>query len=473
MYICKHDRELIDCITKFCDNTTIPKGFYKWINSLKINLGLKQKDTCKCSVCSKCYKINKSINEYDICPHCQSKLIIKRFNIKYYENKQYLKLIQPYEDKFGKAYLIRAFELRSDQLSYIQKTKHTITEYARQIVYLSGEIGITVKINTMRKNTSGYWYISYWEEVLKWIPTNSLELFYGKFYPDNIDDILQSKYFKLKPLLDKTENINICEVIDAINTNNYVFEMLNKAQLYNLAIRYDEFKKGKFNEVFGIDKSYLKFMQENNITIDELEILKTIKIADIKLIRYLDKFYYELDELLEYCKPLDLYKYNLKPENAHEYLDYIGFCIKLRYNLKDKKILYPSNLKKEHDKLSKIIEINKDKINRCRIKRKYKKLEKNIYHNKKFIIFPTKSIEEMIDESMQQNNCVKTYVERVANGECDIYFMRLIRDKTKSLVTVEVRNNKVVQQRTKNNMDTTPEQKRFLKKWESEVLQCQ
>ena len=76
----------------------------------------------------------------------------------------------------------------------------------------------------------------------------------------------------------------------------------------------------------------------------------------------------------------------------------------------------------------------------------------------------------MINESAQQNNCVKTYADRVAKGRCDIYFMRLVNEREKSLVTVEVRGNKVVQQRIKNNMDTTPEQKRFLKKWEKEIL---
>ena len=48
--------------------------------------------------------------------------------------------------------------------------------------------------------------------------------------------------------------------------------------------------------------------------------------------------------------------------------------------------------------------------------------------------------------------------------------MRLLSNKDKALVTVEVRNNKVVQQRIKNNQDTTKEQKKFLKQWEEEIL---
>ena len=44
--------------------------------------------------------------------------------------------------------------------------------------------------------------------------------------------------------------------------------------------------------------------------------------------------------------------------------------------------------------------------------------------------------------------------------------MRKLSDLNKSLVTVEVRDNTVVQKRTKNNEITTKEQDKFLQKWE-------
>lgn len=71
---------------------------------------------------------------------------------------------------------------------------------------------------------------------------------------------------------------------------------------------------------------------------------------------------------------------------------------------------------------------------------------------------------------MQQHNCVSTYAERIAKGECTIYFMRLLEDKKSSLVTVEVKNNSVVQKRTKYNKPTNSKQDRFLDIWEKEVL---
>mgnify|MGYP003306511494 CR=1 FL=1 len=86
------------------------------------------------------------------------------------------------------------------------------------------------------------------------------------------------------------------------------------------------------------------------------------------------------------------------------------------------------------------------------------------------MIFPAKSVKELEDESKQQNHCVRTYAEKYANGKCDIYFMREIDKPKNSLVTIEVREDKIVQSRIKNNGEPDRIQKNFLKKWETKVL---
>ena len=142
----------------------------------------------------------------------------------------------------------------------------------------------------------------------------------------------------------------------------------------------------------------------------------------------------------------------------------------LKLDLKDKNILYPKEIKQAHDILLDQYEKYKDKITDKSIKRRAKKLQKYIYEDNEFIIFPAENYESLIDESSQQKNCVRTYAERIANGECDIYFMRYKKTKEKSLVTIEVQKHKVVQKRTKNNEKTTKKQDRFLKKWEEKIL---
>jgi len=188
------------------------------------------------------------------------------------------------------------------------------------------------------------------------------------------------------------------------------------------------------------------------------------------VIRYFSEV--DLNEIVRYHVDLDslLKLTSYSKSMNHEYADYLRFADQLGYNMKDKRILYPKDIKREHDRLYKMIEINRDKILNKNISKRYKELKCNAYHDNTFVIFPAKSVESLIKESKEQDNCVKTYASKYAAGDSDIYFMRLLANPNKSLVTVEVKNNKVVQQRTKHNDSTTDEQKVFLRKWEKEVL---
>ena len=469
MYVKKEDRLLIEEINQYVDKWIDTKEFNKFIDNQKLYIGIYNKNNqCVCSKCNKEFLLSNKYKKYTIidwmnpknmciCPYCKQELILKRTNN--FSFKDYVMYLIPYKDD---TYILRNYEI----LNYYNKQmKHKVTEYGRQLV--SGHYGSKgFIINTMRKNTSGYYYINYLENVEYWKP----ELYIcasGKCFVDN--ETIQAKYYNPKDIFDNTD-VNIPSLLHAIIHNDYRIELLTKAKLYNLIDYYEDFNFNKsFEKQFGVDRSYLKFMQDNNITYDELYVLKLVKIKDYELIQYLSNFH-RLEELLNYCKPYDLKKYKLKISNEHIFLDYLDFCKKLKYDLKDKKVLYPKQLHKKHDELMNLIKINKDKVISRKIKSRYNKIKSNCYQNKKFIIFPVKNINELLEESKEQNNCVKTYAERIAKGQCDIYFMRLKTYPEKSLVTVEVRNNKVVQQRIKNNFETNKEQQNFLKLWERKVL---
>lgn len=460
MYIRKELRNEIEILNNYVDNFKNTKGFKDFINSKKIYIAVKDKDKFICSKCNNYFSSNKKINEYDICPKCKQKLLLKR--TKRYEYKDYVMYLIKYLDK----YIVRNYEINSYYCGW--GMKHIVTEYGRQEIEKDGRLGLKIMINNMRKNTGGYWYINYIEKTEYWKPEYYLSI-YGFVYID--DNTLLANYWNSKELLDNVE-VNISDILYGIYYNNYTLEMLVKNKLYNLASEFQKFKKGNFEDTFGVDKSYLNFMIENNITPDELKILAKVKIKDINLIRYLNDFDYTLDKLLKYCNPLDLYKYRLNSKNVYEYLDYLKFAKELGFNIKDKKYLYPKNLKQQHNQYMNQVEINKNKVINNKIKSKYKKLIKNKFEYKKYIIIPADSMQSLIDESSQQNNCVKTYAERIARNECDIYFMRCTNSLDKSLVTIEVKNNKVVQQRIKNNMDTNNEQKKIIKLWENKILNC-
>lgn len=79
-------------------------------------------------------------------------------------------------------------------------------------------------------------------------------------------------------------------------------------------------------------------------------------------------------------------------------------------------------------------------------------------------IYP-KSTQEIKDEAVSQNNCVASYIKRVIDGQCHIMFLRKKECPDKSLVTIEIRNGKIVQALQKFNNPLTSEQQEVVDKW--------
>lgn len=79
-------------------------------------------------------------------------------------------------------------------------------------------------------------------------------------------------------------------------------------------------------------------------------------------------------------------------------------------------------------------------------------------------IYPD-STSEIKDEAVSQNNCVASYIDRVIDGECHIMFLRKKHDPKKSLVTIEIRGNKIVQAKRHFNYPVTAEDQVAIDKW--------
>lgn len=83
-------------------------------------------------------------------------------------------------------------------------------------------------------------------------------------------------------------------------------------------------------------------------------------------------------------------------------------------------------------------------------------------------IYP-KTTQDIKDEAVQQANCVASYIQKVIDGNCHIMFLRQ-QNKTlpkeeqynKSLVTLEIRDYKVVQARGKFNRMVTNEEQNMI-----------
>lgn len=79
-------------------------------------------------------------------------------------------------------------------------------------------------------------------------------------------------------------------------------------------------------------------------------------------------------------------------------------------------------------------------------------------------IYPT-CTQDIKDEAVAQNNCVASYIDNVIDGKCHIMFLRKKSSPKDSLVTIEIRNNKIVQAKRKFNDPVTEEDQKAIDAW--------
>ena len=462
----------------------LPKGWNEFIKEQEKyhNLIIKSnKNRCFCTNCHHHFISNKKIKEDVKCPNCHNKYLIKRSNLKYYEFKDYFSIL----DRVDNTFVIRYFELKTI-LDAMHESHSSVVEFAREIPANSYYRYVFVNEKVSRCqchiyiNHSDFYKTDKWREYTR----NYSIIDYSIVFPNNIKSLLKDTEYKYSCIWDIAKHSTYIDLKELLkNKDDYAInriELLAKMKLYNLALRANEFSShGSFQSIFGVSKDYYPFMKKYNITYTQLKILELLKEKDINKIRYLEKFvtygesirnleeisqYISLNRFIKYCK---MHRGKVKP---YLYKDYLRLAKLLGFDLKNNRYAFPKNLREEHDKLEKQYEIQSKKIINEAIIKRSKQLLANKYKNNKFIILPARTLNDLQDESKQQNNCVRTYAEQYAEGKCDIYFMRTLDKPKKSLVTVEVQDNEIVQSRIKNNNNPNEKQIQFLQKWEQNVL---
>lgn len=461
-----------------------PNGWDKFVKDQAIhhNLIIKSsKNQCYCTNCHTTFISTKKVNEEMKCPNCNNKYLIKRSNLKHYKFKDYLSIL----DKANDTLVVRYFELRTIIDAFHNRTS-SIVEFAREIPDKTRNRAVYVNERVSRCQCYIYIHHSDYFDSKKWreYTRNYSIIDYSIVFPNNIKNILKNTPLRYSEIWNVVKHspfyIDLAKLIQ--NTSEIPkVEMLTKLKLYKLALNdYWCNPKGSFQSIFGVPKTFYPFMKRNNITYRQLKILRLLQEPNIKKIHYLETFasYYndEIDTFEEISKYIRLDRFiqysKMKHHkiDIHIYKDYLRFAKLLGLDLKNNRYAFPKNLKESHDELEKQYEINNKKIINLAIVKRSNELSKNTFNDGKFIVLPATSIKDLQNESSQQNNCVRTYAEKYAEGFCDIYFMRNAKKPGKSLVTVEVRHNKVVQSRIKNNKCPTDQQLQFLKSLEQNVL---
>ena len=480
MYIRKEIRNFIEKMPK---EIKTPKHWRKFVNSQNIayNLIIRSGKEAICTNCGKHFSIKKQdgyIYGYkDICPFCNNKYEVRRSNLKNYSFLYDLAIVDNIDNKL----ILRYFEVRRTYISSIKKFKDSIVEYARIVPEFDIEL-----VNDRFFKYLSVERVYHTRKIKKWrVYTGMYGLgqYYRRIYLDNIDEKTKGTIYEYAPLKEAVEYLKNYKVdfLKLLEKAKYPsFELLMKMKLYKLALdNPNKFNiKGNFEKRFGVSKKYYNFMVRNNISSEELEILKMINKPNIKLIRKLYKIsnesVYELEKVNKYINLIQFeeYRRSQKRFSIYSYLDYIRNLEKLEVPL-TKKMLMPENFKEAHDiSVSKVkLIVDDSKVLNKKINERYKELSKNIYSNDVFIIRPAKNLEDLRDEANQQNNCVyKNYSESYAFGETDIYFLRELENPKKSLVTIEVNNKRIRQKEQKNHGNLSETQTKILNYWEENII---
>lgn len=193
---------------------------------------------------------------------------------------------------------------------------------------------------------------------------------------------------------------------------------------------------------------------------------------------YFDRFkkickYSTLHRVINYMKKqyeADSKHYTMPSQVIVSWSDYINECIHLAYDLSNEAILFPKNLRKAHERTSKLIKIQKDEAANERIVKRYEQLENLIFVDGGLEIRPPRDFDEIVREGKKLNHCVGGYAERYSNNQCTLMFIRNLGKPDSPFYTVELSGEQVKQVRGKSNKAPTEQVKLFMKKFEETKL---
>lgn len=145
-----------------------------------------------------------------------------------------------------------------------------------------------------------------------------------------------------------------------------------------------------------------------------------------------------------------------------EYLDYLRMQVDFYGKIKEK---YPAHFKTQHDVIA--LKVNQAKLAaKCEnFVEQNEAIQDLTYSGKGYcIVIPSKP-EELADEGINLSHCVGDYIDRVANGECHILFLRRRAEPDRSLVTLQLSGRRICQAQGMNRRPITGQERKFLEHW--------
>ena len=256
--------------------------------------------------------------------------------------------------------------------------------------------------------------------------------------------------------------------------------------------------KGKVvTEVLGVAKKYIPLLQTIDPGPRQLVMLKAFLRENIRPDLELMKWCGEnnigeegyITVPLRYMTPHKLMRYATEQFAAHrkisysspgyysmrdlmsDYKDYLRMSAVLKHDMRSSFVLFPNDLKAEHDRVNDTLRDKEMQEYDREIARMFKKLQRRYgYAEMGFAVIPPHSAKEITQEGDKLHHCVGRYMKDVAKNKTVVLFVRKASAPEKPYCTIEVRNGDVVQARIQNNDAPPPDVTRFIESWKENVL---
>lgn len=291
-----------------------------------------------------------------------------------------------------------------------------------------------------------------------------------------------------------------------------MLEYLVKLKLYRLAtyVVYGDGDGSRFygdsvlnsqgktvTEVLGIGKKYVPILQAIDPGPKQLTMIKSLLRENIEPDMELMKWCSEnsvgnedyITVPLRFMSPHKLMRYATEQFAAHrktsyaskgyysmsylmsDYKDYLCMCEALDHDMKSSFVLFPNDLKVEHDRVNDMSKEETSKAYDRRIAKMFEELQIRYGYSKLgLVVVPPHSAKEITREGDKLHHCVGRYVKDVVKNNCTILFIRKASAPKKPFCTVEVKHGDVVQARIQNNGTPPPNVQRFIELWKENVL---
>lgn len=174
----------------------------------------------------------------------------------------------------------------------------------------------------------------------------------------------------------------------------------------------------------------------------------------------IDNFGYSAKALLLYIDELKTFE---ALDNIRSLMKEIYDYANMMSSISNKYDKYPRHFLSTHKIACRNYDRLKKEFSEDLFKKRIKKSFECTYGDYIFV-YPN-STQDIKDEASMQSNCVASYIDRVLDGSCHIMFLRKKKNPEKSLVTIEISNNKIVQAKRKYNSEITDEDKKAIEYW--------